>query len=293
MRITRLYVQGLAPFQGQDLVSIGTDDERVLMLGISGSGKSTALRGIAYLWQALGQDIQNQVLPPAPQGNIAMVLSGLSFGEMLVVSGDEAFLLLIAKRHPNAVQFWLGHEHPAYTPDDFSNIVSVDGEWHEAQPYENATSAWFITDDDLQTAWPEVLEKANANTPEQAQRALRGINALLYGKMLLFNGEGHLVVRIHDDLYHEPQHLSSGEKRICVMCVLSCLCLKEGGILLLDEPDAHIHPSQVTGVLATLEYAALDHEGQVFIISHQREVWQRYDALGLVVTLPGGGREVR
>ena len=54
MRITDVYLKSIGPFMRyKEIFQLHTDDDRVLLTGISGSGKSTALWAIAFLWRLL------------------------------------------------------------------------------------------------------------------------------------------------------------------------------------------------------------------------------------------------
>ena len=61
--------------------------------------------------------------------------------------------------------------------------------------------------------------------------------------------------------------------------------LQPGGVVLIDEPDLHLHPSLVSPLLATLENIIRGRSGQLIITSHATELWQRYDNLGLRINL--------
>lgn len=57
--------------------------------------------------------------------------------------------------------------------------------------------------------------------------------------------------------------------------------LQPGGVVLIDEPDLHLHPSLISPLLAVLENIVTKREGQLIMSSHATDVWQRYETLGL------------
>jgi AAA15 family ATPase/GTPase len=56
--------------------------------------------------------------------------------------------------------------------------------------------------------------------------------------------------------------------------------LEPGGVVLIDEPDLHLHPSLIPGFLATLESLVAERKGQLFLTSHVLEIWDRYESTG-------------
>jgi ABC-type glutathione transport system ATPase component len=75
---------------------------------------------------------------------------------------------------------------------------------------------------------------------------------------------------------------------MAVLCFCAACCLKSGGVLLLDEPAVHLHPSQVIGLLSTMEGFCRKAGGQMLLVSHNPAIWQRYNEVGLTVDLEVG-----
>ena len=48
------------------------------------------------------------------------------------------------------------------------------------------------------------------------------------------------------------------------------------GVVLLDEPDLHIHISMVAQLLQTLEFVARARNGQLIAASHSELVWDYF-----------------
>ena len=283
MRITDVYFSGFGPFRGERTLHLNTDDERVLFLGISGSGKTTVLRGIAAMWLALGRFIQK--LPPQKHdaGGIAMVLR-VGEGEAVIALGERKLLDEALKTHKAA--WWLFATETGFEASDadmpaFSNICLMDGDRAEGP----SCAPFFITDDDVRGLW-----HGDANMEDEARADLiETVNRLWVGKALVNTDEG-FIVRLDNGFVHSIAETSMGERRILGLCYLVCTQLKEGGILMMDEPDVHVHPSQMIGLIAALERVALKKAAQVILISHHAEVWNRYDLLGKVVVM-GGAHE--
>ncbi|MGU0056096.1 AAA family ATPase [Enterobacter hormaechei] len=60
---------------------------------------------------------------------------------------------------------------------------------------------------------------------------------------------------------------------------------KPGGIVLIDEPDLHLHPSVIAPLLAAIENIVTNKKGQLILTSHSTEVWQRYEKFGSRIDL--------
>lgn len=64
--------------------------------------------------------------------------------------------------------------------------------------------------------------------------------------------------------------------------------LQPGGVVLIDEPDLHLHPSLISPLLASIENIVAVKNGQLVMTSHATDIWQRYDNMGLRIDLTDG-----
>ena len=263
MRITDIYLAGFGPFVDQEPLRLNVNDERVLFLGISGSGKSTVFRAAGLLWRQLERYFAGKAAQPLPQGGLAMAMEELPFGSGILAWGSHEFAQNIQAHHPDARLLHIAPEGflgdwPQGDAADYPNLIVADGE------------------SEVRVEWESLL----AQCPE----GLEAVNRLLVGKKLEWM-DGQLIVRLPGGGYHEPGRMSMGERRIACLCAMAAVQLKPGGLLMLDEPDVHLHPSQTLGLLATLENLTLNKNGQMWVISHQEALWRRYEELGLLVAL--------
>jgi len=72
---------------------------------------------------------------------------------------------------------------------------------------------------------------------------------------------------------------------VLIIIFLLSRWLEDGGIVLIDEPDLYLHPSQISGLLASLETLVSSKKGQLLITSHIPDVWNRYESKGKRVEL--------
>lgn len=292
MRITDVYLRNIGPFlRRKELFCLHTDDGRVLITGISGSGKSTALWAIAFLWQLLnpkpeaGRDL--------PVGDLAMHIKDLPGGDLLVIwSADESFRSDMAKRHPGSRLLFTDKSKPdalrGAATGDMPNMILLDADFHFAGQAKDFENAWFLTDDDVKDDWPQALSRLYRDNHPCAREVMAAINRLLVDKDLVIDSAGEVQVRLKSNERHGPHQLSMGERHMAVLCFCAACCLRPGGVLLLDEPAVHLHPSQVIGLLSTLEGFCRRANGQMLLVSHNPAIWQRYGELGLMVELEVG-----
>lgn len=103
------------------------------------------------------------------------------------------------------------------------------------------------------------------------------VNAFLIGKRLAgFNRRGPLMVQVDGGDTHSIDDFSSGEKQVLLMIATITRWLRPGGIVLIDEPDLHLHPSLTTAFVGHLRRMIADEGGQLLIASHAPELWQEF-----------------
>ena len=86
---------------------------------------------------------------------------------------------------------------------------------------------------------------------------------------------------------HGLDDLSAGEHQILIQLYLVSRWLQKGGVVMIDEPDLHLHPSLLSLFLSTLEQLVLKRGGQLILTSHNPELWRRYENKGLRIQLGG------
>ena len=86
---------------------------------------------------------------------------------------------------------------------------------------------------------------------------------------------------------HPLDELSAGERQVLIQLYLISRWLQPGGVVLLDEPDLHLHPSLIPMLLGRVEAIVADRGGQLILTSHLPELWARYETRALRVKLGG------
>jgi predicted ATPase len=113
------------------------------------------------------------------------------------------------------------------------------------------------------------------------ETAFQGIieqaNTFLVGKRLAgFDRRGEMIVEVEGRGSHSINGLSSGEKQVLLMVAAITRWLRPSGILLIDEPDLHLHPSLTTTFVGHLRRMVASKGGQLIIASHAPELWQDF-----------------
>jgi energy-coupling factor transporter ATP-binding protein EcfA2 len=129
-----------------------------------------------------------------------------------------------------------------------------------------------------------VLLTLKTREPEQFEECLKFVNlALVHGgkRITGFGENARLVVEEETEsgqrYHHAIEELSSGEKQMLLMIGFTMAFLQLGGILLIDEPDLHIHVSMVSQLMETLDLIAKKRSAQLIVASHSGLVWDWFD----------------
>ncbi|MFP9228891.1 AAA family ATPase [Pectobacterium cacticida] len=179
------------------------------------------------------------------------------------------------------------------------NIIYLDAEARRwITPKRNISS---LVQDDLNQRWlatytvtedwkgqlESSLFNMKATLPELYPEMMKTLNRFFSSKVIeedIQPGQRQQV-RLDNGDTHTLDELSSGEHQVLIMLFMVQRWLQPGGVVLIDEPDLHLHPSLVSPLLAMLENIIQGRSGQLIITSHATDLWQRYDNLGLRINL--------
>jgi ABC-type lipoprotein export system ATPase subunit len=125
-----------------------------------------------------------------------------------------------------------------------------------------------------------VLLTVQARFPNRFEECLRLVNLALQHRQKRITGfgpKGRLVVKGTTEAgvtyEHSIEELSSGEQQMLLLVGFVVAFLRPGGIVLIDEPDLHIHIAMVTQLLQTLDFVVRERQGQLIVASHSELVW--------------------
>lgn len=150
---------------------------------------------------------------------------------------------------------------------------------------DDSTQRWLKTYE-VSEQWEGQLESSlismKATDPQRFEKIINEINPFLNNKKILptiQTGENRLKVSnipTNESTYYIDE-LSAGEHQILIQIYLISRWLEQGGIVLIDEPDLHLHPALISGFLEQLERMVSARQGQLIITSHIPDVWKRYE----------------
>jgi ABC-type transport system involved in cytochrome c biogenesis ATPase subunit len=109
-------------------------------------------------------------------------------------------------------------------------------------------------------------------------RVLEQVNAFLFDKRITgFDPiTSALRVEVNGRGRHTVDQLSSGEKQVLLMITFITRWLRPGGIVLIDEPDLHLHVSWVNALVSHLRRMIAEQHGQLIIASHEPSLWKHF-----------------
>lgn len=85
-----------------------------------------------------------------------------------------------------------------------------------------------------------------------------------------------LMIKTKSGQSHPIYELSSGEKQVLLMLAFITRELRPGGVVLIDEPDLHLHVSLSTAFVSHLKRIVAEQNGQLIIASHAPELWELF-----------------
>ena len=128
-----------------------------------------------------------------------------------------------------------------------------------------------------------MLYRMQITDPEGLETILEDINTYLRAKRIeSFSPSGDLEVTVAPPsereaaIKHLVYELSSGERQVFIFVAMLHRWLHEGGLVLIDEPDLHLHPSLRSALLSRLRRIVTEQGGQLLITSQSERLWKDY-----------------
>jgi ABC-type cobalamin/Fe3+-siderophores transport system ATPase subunit len=124
-----------------------------------------------------------------------------------------------------------------------------------------------------------ILRNMKLRNPDEFYAVLADINQLLFPdkELLDLDDALRLNVRIKSSQHSHPiSDLSSGEKQSLIITAMVSRWLMPGGIVLIDEPDLHLHISLQRPFIHTIKTIVESKQGQLIVASHSPEMWDDF-----------------
>lgn len=227
--------------------------------------KDTAyLNTLTFTGQVVGEVRGRQGRPSLEGGQNDWFDSINSQKERLELGVDDAAVL------PNAV-FLRAEQRNILAPNRNRTV------------YTEALYRWLVSYD-AQQRWQGHLEAMLRNLkvrdPQAFRQTLDQINAVIGGDKRLTDFDDNLRLRVVVDGTRNTSHtidqLSSGEQQVLLLLFMVSRWMMPGGLVLIDEPDLHLHVSLQRQVVHQLEQLVRAKEGQLIVTSHSPTLWDEY-----------------
>lgn len=325
-RVVTLGLRALGKRDDRFQSSAGEAWPSVCLRGLNGSGKTTYLEALAQLWLWFRRCTKHRSwIEPSPHPLLAESplfaarfcgLPGPRRKAWLVWGRGKALDSFLAEEEKDQVFAWPGT--PSWDPDflewwdgaftraemggqDLPNVVCIEAEnkWipslKQDQLFQEASApilppvARYVPQAKGANHLEGLLGTLKLVDEQRFARLQEWITELFPGLSLVgFNEARRPIFR----LTSSPRTLtvdllSAGERSVLINLVMVVRWLGPGGILLLDEPELHQHPSLMRGSVAVLERLVTEHGGQMFVASHAAEVWDHFLPRGTLVDLEG------
>jgi ABC-type lipoprotein export system ATPase subunit len=211
-----------------------------------------------------------------PRGRLQLKSTGNSdwLGELrqqkerLQVGIDNAPLL------PNLI-FLEADTRSIKTPRDYSTEI-----------YPETIYQWYVTYEGRDRGYKHIesmLRNLKLRSPQQFKETLDLINQFFGDEKRITDFDDNLRLRVQISegrkirTWHYIEELSSGEQQCLILMFMVSRWLMPGGIVLIDEPDLHLHVSLQRQFIHELEKVVEERQGQLIVASHSPTMWEEYN----------------
>ncbi|MDX2077813.1 MAG: AAA family ATPase [bacterium] len=147
----------------------------------------------------------------------------------------------------------------------------------EAQP--ESLYKWFVGYSNRDRTSPHIettIKNIKLRNPSTFDSILKSVNQFLGNTKYIadFDENLRLLVQVNKPkpVFHYIEDLSFGEQQCLIMMVMVSRWMMPGGIVLIDEPDLHLHESLQRHFIHELEKIIHSRNGQLIIASHSKEM---------------------
>jgi ABC-type lipoprotein export system ATPase subunit len=124
-----------------------------------------------------------------------------------------------------------------------------------------------------------ILANMKLRNPQDFYDVLKSTNQFLGNEKQITDFDEALRLRVQtskNKRIHNLSGLSAGEQQCLIMMVMVSRWLMPGGVVLIDEPDLHLHISIQRNFIYQLKKIIDSRQGQLIITSHSRTMWEEF-----------------
>ena len=172
---------------------------------------------------------------------------------------------------------------------DLANLIFLESETRTLPQIEEAYRvmpekedfnwlALYNADNRREGSLQNYLFTLKAINPEKYDRTIAAMNAFLADKQIsgFDQTTADLMITTKSGKTHPIHLLSSGERQILLILAFIARELRPGGIVLIDEPDLHLHVSLSNAFVSHLKQWVAAQGGQLIMASHSPQLWERF-----------------
>ena len=214
-----------------------TNYQSMIIIGANGSGKS---RLGAWIEQNSLDKTHRISAQRSLTFNKYINLKPYEVAKNLLVYGQE----IPSENHDSRWNAW-GYEKFNYIIsmlNDYENVLSLLIAMQTKQQEE------FIKDCKQKESQGEKHDKV----PEMVLDKLKRIWNTIFSSHRIIDIKNGEVTTILNDFKYEGRYMSDGE-RVALYLIAQCLCVPEGKIIIIDEPEIHLHRSIIDKLWTSIE----------------------------------------
>jgi ABC-type lipoprotein export system ATPase subunit len=155
-----------------------------------------------------------------------------------------------------------------------------------AEVYSETLYQWFVTYE-ARDRWDKhietMLQNLKLRSSQQFRQTLELINQFFGDDKRITDFDNNLRLRVEIfegrkiRTWHYIDELSNGEQQCLLLMFMVSRWLMPGGIVLIDEPDLHLHVSLQRQFIHELEKVVESRQGQLIVASHSPTMWEEYN----------------
>jgi ABC-type lipoprotein export system ATPase subunit len=208
-----------------------------------------------------------------------------ALGRPSFIGKDDASLVKI-KKQKDRLELGVDQETPLpnfmFLDAENRNIRKIASGGNNGKIYPETLYRWLVTyepRDRMEGHIENMFQNVKLRDEKQFATIRNAINPFLGHKMLgNFDDNNRLPVQFGKKRTdtHFLDDLSSGEKQCVIMMFMVSRWLMHGGVVLIDEPDLHLHVSLQRHFIHELEKVVHAKGGQLIITSHSPTMWEEF-----------------
>ncbi len=294
MRILSFYQQGVygLPEIALDFVdhATGKPRQRTVIAGSNGTGKTTILEMICDFLDLMYREARARKpwQRTLEQGHANITLADLPLQRqpLTLALDKDGFTLPDVVEHLSAIREAVAGERDypncVYFPSEGRELQSKakgqiideprDYQWvyrfNDSAKWEGSLESFLVAMD-----YRDLMAQREGRAGDEFSRFTKVINSFLQDKQIRgVDDKFRIRVEAANGQQFGLEALSSGEKQIVLLLGEIQRRLRPGGLLLIDEPEIHLHPRWQRLLVRALTDLCVEYDAQMILTTHSEEI---------------------